>query len=76
MNAEYQPPTLAELLQHKLSLAGPKDKIVNIKIEILTAKMILRAEQARANVKCKQCGAAVVGPFMCAPCDVAERGRG
>ena len=34
------PPALIELLKHRLAMAGKRDKIVNIKIAINTARMI------------------------------------
>ena len=41
-------PTLIELLENRLDHAGPRDKTVNIKISILTARMILEAEKRKA----------------------------
>lgn len=49
MNQEL--PTLLELLENQLKYASPKDRTVNIKISINTARMIAEAERVKGDLK-------------------------
>jgi hypothetical protein len=38
-------PTFRELAENKIALAGPRDKTINIKVAINTARMMVEAER-------------------------------
>ena len=46
MNASSQLPTFAELAQAKLDVGGARDKVINVKIAIPTARMMVDSENA------------------------------
>lgn len=41
-------PTFIELAENQLRYAGPRDKVINIKITVATARMMVEAEKRQA----------------------------
>jgi hypothetical protein len=42
-------PTFREIAQHRISDAGPRDKTINIKVAIGTARMMVESEAAKES---------------------------